>query len=263
MWVNIGRKIMAKQNVLTILFVILTGNLLPAAPAPSDQAVWQQANDYYAQKQYDSAARYYKQLLEKHPDNAALQYNAGNASYRLNQVGLAVLHYEKAAFLDPGNKHITDNLLLAKARVQNPVPASTPIFFVSWWNNLLHLFDSSVWAVLSLLIFCGILLLIYFARVRGERFAHSGRWLSLGIVSLLICGCMTWFSYDATVHSRKAVVLQADTSFTEAPKATGKLLSTLPEGTVVEVVQERQGYINVKLPNGREGWIPAGAVGKV
>lgn len=231
--------------------------------AGTDDALWQKANAFYSQKQYDSASLYYEQLLQKYPDNAPLHYNAGNASYRLNEIGKAILHYEKAGFLDPGNKKITDNLLLTKGRIQNPVPEATPIFFVSWWNNWLRLFSSNIWAIGSLLIFTTILVLIYFARVRKHRFAHSGRWLSLGIVSLLVSGCMTWFSYDAAANSRKAVVLQAGTSFTETPKAAGKILGILPEGTVVEVYREEGPYINVKLPNGREGWIPAAAAGKV
>jgi tetratricopeptide (TPR) repeat protein len=231
--------------------------------AGSEDVLWQKANAFYSRKQYDSAKVYYGLLLQKYPANAVLHYNAGNVNYRLNEVGQAVLHYEKATFLDPSNQAARDNLLLARERVLNPVPEVKPIFFVTWWNNWVHLLGSNTWGILSLLTFTGILVVIYFARVRKERFAHSGRWLSLGIVSFLVCGCMTWFSYDAATNSRKAVVLQAGTSLTEAPRTTGKVLGTLPEGTVVEVYQVQGSFMNVKLPNGREGWIPVDAAGKV
>lgn len=249
--------------------LMLLALLLPAAiPAgagnkTADEALWQKANILYAQRQYDSAAACYEALLQGHPRDARLQYNTGNAYYRLNKVGAAILHYEKAAFLDPGNPLVKDNLLLAKGRVQNPLPETQPIFFVTWWKHLLQAFSSDVWAVLSLLVFLAIMVLVYLARVRKERFAHSGRWLSLGIVSLLICGCMTWFTNDAAGNSRKAVVLQTGANLVDAPRMTGKTLGSLPEGTVVEINQEDGRFMNVKLPNGREGWIAASAVEKV
>jgi tetratricopeptide (TPR) repeat protein len=263
MWVNYCRTICPGILKLYVLCSVLLLGFSAANAGSADDALWHKANTFYLQKQYDSAAAYYEQLLRQHPDNALLHYNAGNASYRLNEIGKAILHYEKAAFLDPGNQLAKDNLLLAKARVQNPVPEAPPIFFVAWWNSLLHLFHSNTWGVLVLLIFIAILALVYFARVKKEQFAHSGRWLSLGIVSLLVCGCMTWFSYDAATESRRAVVLQPATSFTEGPRANSKILGTLPEGTVLEVYQAEGSFLNVKLPNGREGWIPSASAGKI
>lgn len=263
MQVNFCRSALRKMSLVYTLCSVFLLCFSATFAAGTEDVIWHKANTFYTQKQYDSAGVYYGQLLQKYPGNALLHYNAGNTSYRLNEVGKAILYYEKAAFLDPGNKTIKDNLLLAKGRIQNPVPEAAPIFFVTWWDNLLQLFSSNTWGILSLFIFAGILVLVYFARVRKERFAHSGRWLSLGIVSLLICGCMTWFSYEASIDSGKAVVLQPGTSFTEAPRAASKLLGSLPEGTVVEVYQQEGNFINVKLPNGREGWIPVAAAGKV
>ncbi len=263
MRVNSYRSALSKMQIAYAVCCLLLLSFFTGYSAVTDDVLWQKANAFYSQKQYDSAKVYYEQLLQKNPENALLHYNTGNVNYRLNEVGAAILHYEKAVFLDPENKAAQDNLLLAKGRVQNPVPEVSPIFFVTWWNNWLHLFGSNTWGVLSLLLFAGILVVIYSARVRKERFAHSGRWLSLGIVSFLICGCMAWFSYDAATNSRKAVVLQAGTSLTEEPRANGKILGTLPEGTVMEVYEIKDDFMNVKLSNGREGWIPATAAGKV
>lgn len=228
-----------------------------------EASLWSKANTYYSQKRYDSAEAYYSQLLRKYPKNALLQYNMGNVSFRLNKVGKAVLHYQKAALLQPGNKDITDNLLLAKGRIQNPIPEAAPIFFVRWWNGLLQVFQPDTWAVLSLLTFGLVLALIWYARVKKEQFAHAGRWLSLAVVSLILCGCMTWFSYEAATNSGLAVILEPATTLLEEPRASGKVLGALPEGTVIEVYAEDGRFINVKLPNGREGWVLSSALGKV
>lgn len=233
------------------------------AATTENKSLWQTANALYAHKQYDSAAVYYEKLLSGGVNNADVHYNLGNAYYRLNKVGGAILHYEKALHLDPHSKQASDNLALAKGRVLNPLPEFPPIFFIRWWNGLVQSLSPDVWAWLSLLAFCAVLAVIYFARVRKEQFSHSGRWLSVSVVTLLVCGCMAFFTYDARQHSGKAVVMQAGISFFEGPQSNSKVLGTLPEGTVVQINQEEGNYYNVKLPNGREGWIAAQDLSKV
>lgn len=250
---------------LACLLLIFYGPLFPAgarAAAP-ETALWHKANTFYQQKEYDSAYAVYGRLLQAYPANPELQYNMANTCYRLNKVGQAILHYERAAHLQPGNKQVQDNLQLARARVQNPLPVATPIFFQRWWHSFVLLWSSNTWAVLSLVAFACLLLLVYYARVRKERFVHAGRWLSLAIVALMICGCMLYFTYDLQHNSGKAVVLQPAASLLDAPRATGKVTGSLPEGTVVEVYGEENGFINVKLPNGGEGWMAAAAMEKV
>jgi len=216
-----------------------------------------------SKKKYDSAAYCYQELLKKYPRNAMVQYNLGNAYFQLKKVGPSILHLQKAAVLDPRNAQIAENLEAAKARIQNPVSEAKPIFFLRWWENALHALSTNTWAIISLVVFAGTLLLVWYARVKKDAFRHAGRWLSLAIVSLIICGCMTWLTYQAVVDSRLGVIVQSAVNFFDTPKANGKLLGALPEGTVVEVFSRKGDYINVKLPNGREGWILAADFEKV
>ena len=259
-----------RKTFILIRRIIAAASLLLAihtttAGATKDKSeLWQVANKLYAQKQYDSAAACYELLLTK--NGAAdlwVHYNLGNTYYRLNKVGAAILHYEKAQHLDPHNKQVADNLKLAKGRVLNPLPEFPPIFFIRWWYSFVDAFSPDVWAWLCFLVFSGVLAVVYFARTRKAGFSHSGRWLSVGVVCLLVCGCMTYFSYDVRQDSRKAVVMQAGIGFLDSPQANGKVLGTLPEGTVLEINQEEGEFYNVKLPNGREGWILADHLKKV
>ncbi len=256
---NLIKSIFGAAAVIILFFVLHT-----ASHAAADKNnLWQTANAQYARKQYDSAAAGYEKLLQQGMQNAEVHYNLGNAYYRLNKVGAAILHYEKALHLDPHNKQVSDNLALAKGRVLNPLPEFPPIFFIRWWNGLVQAFSPDVWASLSFLTFCAVLAVIYFARTRREQFRHSGRWLSVSVVALLVFGCMAFFTYDARENSRKAVVMQAGVSFFDSPRSNGKALGTLPEGTVVLINQEEDSYYNVKLPNGREGWIAIHDLSKV
>jgi tetratricopeptide (TPR) repeat protein len=226
-------------------------------------ALWNKANQFYTQKKYDSAALAYEQLLKSNNSNATLQYNTGNAYYRLNKIGLAILHYEKAAHLQPDNKEIRENLQLAKSKVQDNMTVSNPIFFVSWWNALNHVVSPNVWAVAALLMFMVVLALIYLTRSRKDGFANAGRWVSLAIVCLLICGSMAWISYDGYAHPNKVVVIKGGGLFLQTPQSNGKVIGSLPEGLILDILGKQGAYYKVELQNGKSGWVVADAIGEV
>ena len=255
--------ILTRRIIAAATILLLLQHTAMAGVTEDKNTLWKTANAQYAQKQYDGAAATYEQLLASGSNNIWVHYNLANAYYRLNKVGPAILHYEKALQLDPHNKLVQDNLRLAKGRVLNPLAEFPPIFFIRWWDNLVHAFSPDVWAWLSFIVFTGILAVIYFARLRKEQFSHSGRWLSVGVTGLLICGCMAFFTYQARQDSGKAVVMQTGINFLESPQQNGKILGTLPEGTVLQVSQEQNDFYNVKLPNGREGWVAASDLKKV
>lgn len=255
--------VLIQKITATVALLLLLQHSVQADTATDKNTLWKTANTLYMQKQYDSAAACYEKLLPLEEKNSAVHYNLGNTYYRLNKVGAAILHYEKTLQLDPDNKQAADNLKLAKGRVLNPLPEFQPIFFIRWWNDLVHAFNPDVWAWLSLLAFTAVLAVIYFARTRKETFSHSGRWLSLSVVGLLICGCMAFFSYEARQDSGKAVVMQTGISFFDRPQQNGKVLGTLPEGTVLLINQEQSDFYNVKLPNGREGWVAVSDLQKI
>jgi len=253
----------AVQYTSVFCAVIMMGMGLQAFAANNDAALWQQANQLYTQKNYESAAGIYESLLKGNDGNARLHYNAGNAYYRLNKIGLAVLHYEKAAHLEPSNKEINDNLLLAKSKVQDNMQETNPIFFVAWWNALNHAVSVDTWAILSLIVFLAVLSLLYVARVKKENFPNAGRWISLSIVVLLLCGSMAWISYNEFADPGKAVVTSTNAVFLQSPQGNGKVIGSLPEGLVIEITGKQNGFYNVVLQNGKSGWVAAAEIGEI
>ena len=250
---SVNRKRVKVRKPFIIFFLIFWAGTAVASNSNND--LWHKANELYTQKQYDSALVYYNRLLQSLPENPALHYNIGNAHYRLNHVGLAILHFEKSLRFEPDNKQAQDNLSLANARIQNPLPAIPPIFFVRWWEQLVQTFSSNTWAWLTFLFFAGILAVIYYRQTLKERFTNSGRWIAAAIVLFVLSGGMTCITYMDAGDSGKAVVLDAAATLIETPQLTGKVMNSIPEGTVLEVYARQGQFLNVKLPNGRMGWV--------
>src|SRR5579875_3894304 len=124
------------MRTLTIIILTILCTDLKSFAADTYNNLWQKGNNYYQQKQYDSASYYYEQIAVRQPQNADVYYNLGNTYYKLNNIGLAVLNYRRALRINPDFKEAKDNLFLTESRINNRIPYSGDIFFIKWWKSL-------------------------------------------------------------------------------------------------------------------------------
>lgn len=82
--------------VFTFLIFILLGS--GAQNSVSD------AENYFAQQQFDSAITIYNQLIEEYPDTPALYFNRGLCHYKLNQPKEAITDFDFVLAQDSANK---------------------------------------------------------------------------------------------------------------------------------------------------------------
>ena len=71
--------------------------------------------------------------MEKLPN---VYYNLGNSYYKIGEIAKAVLNYERALLLQPGNADIRANLEVARAKTIDKVEPVPEVFFVSWIKSL-------------------------------------------------------------------------------------------------------------------------------
>lgn len=236
-----------------VALLILSIVCIKASAAPPYSAWWDKAGNFYKEKQYDSAAYYYEQIAALKPADAAVYYNLGNTYYRLNLVGPAVLNYERALHVDPSYKEAQDNLSLTQSRITNRIQGASDIFFVSWWHSLTAGHNAGIWAVLSLLLFLVILGLLLAKRM--NKIASLPPQLT-GILACiwLVALVLAFSSANHRQQSNLAVVMQNDAPFLTEPGQM-KNQSLVPEGTTVKWRVVRSGWIEVTLPDGRNGWM--------
>src|SRR5262249_58044506 len=95
-----------------------------------------------AQGYYRQAIAGYEQLIAAGIHNAKLYYNLGNAYFRLNDLGHAILHYRRGLRLEPGNRQLQANVRYARSQrvdqinVRNQRALLPHLFF---WHNALSL----------------------------------------------------------------------------------------------------------------------------
>ncbi len=250
------------RNLLLITNILLLGAIHCFANGDYN-ALWQKGNDFYQQKQYDSAAFYYEQIAILKPGNATIFYNLGNTYYRLNKIGPAVLNYERALKINPDHKEAKENLVLTQARISNHIRPTPDIFFIRWWNALTRPDKAPTWSVCSLATFALIMLVLFL-----RKFSTSvGKYIPsmvTGFLILILCCCLL-IAFTATRKSllpTGAVVMQNDAALMNA-SLKGKPVMLVPEGTPVKIKSENGVWIEVSLPDGRSGWLRLEFVTKI
>lgn len=222
---------------------------------------WKKANGYYSSRQYDSALFYFEKVAALAPGDAVVYYNLGNTYYRLNQIGPAVLNYERALKLRPSYKEAEDNLLVAQSRIPNRIAGMQNIFFVRWWQNITAGSNATVWAVLSLVLFMGLIGLLLARRFGKANNVPSQVAPFVSVLWLLVL-FISVVSAANKQNSAAGVVMQNDAPLLTEPEK-GKIQSLIPEGTTVKWEAEIGSWVEVKLPDGREGYIRKEDISKI
>lgn len=250
---------MSKQLPLTFITVLLC---ISAFAKGNYASVWQKGNSAYQQKKFDSAAYYYNQIAEQEANNAEVYYNLGNTYYKLNNIGGAVLNYERALKINPGYKQASDNLYLTQSRINNRIQHMPEIFFVQWWKAMTRANLANTYAVIAVLLFLILLAYHITKRLRVTSF-HAPVQLSAAVIVLsAVFIILSVVSATRLVSSREAVIMQEGTPMMQQPKY-GTSQSLIPEGTKVEICNEKADWYEVTLPDGRTGWLQKSTIAKI
>ena len=241
-----------------IIIVILL--FLPVLKAFSvNDSLYQSAINLYETGQYEASLAEYRELLSRGIESPLMYYNMGNAAYRSNHLGYSVLYYEKALKLDPGFDDAAYNLRFVSQFRSDKFEEVPELFIRKWVRAAINVLPEKVWSLISLLLFSlflsGILIYVF---ARSLAFKKSGFFLAL--FSILI---FTFSILSASVQHRKiskpdkGVIIAPSVMVNSTPSESGNDLFILHEGTKISVGEEVSDWWNIKIIDGREGWIPA------
>ncbi len=195
-----------------------------------------QGNTAFEQKQFKKATQMYERALLD-GESSLLRYNLGNAYYRLGDRAHAVLNYERALKLDPGNDDARFNLKFVNEKSKINETSGTNYFttLISGWVG--HL-SSNTWAMISLAMFVLMLAAIACYRIAtGVALQKTGFFgaIVLGIIALLAMASAIYM-YRHTTKAHYAIVMTDKAPANKSPRDGEKEEFKLPSGTKVEII---------------------------
>ncbi|MCD7976305.1 MAG: tetratricopeptide repeat protein [Tannerellaceae bacterium] len=212
----------------------------------------------YTKEDYQTAIQLYEEILSTYGESAPVYYNLGNAYYKAGEVAPAILNYERALLLEPGDADIRFNLQMARQRAVDKIEPLGTFFLTRWFKNLENMGGADSWARLgigSFILFLGCLLLFFFSRwIRLKKIGFY-----LGFIFLIITIFANIFGYNQKyelVHRDSAIVFSPTVTVKSSPDASGNDLFILHEGTKVHIKSTLGEWKEIELEDGHVGWMP-------
>lgn len=187
-----------------------------------------------------------------------MYYNLGNCYYRMDNITLAVLNYERALLLSPGDKDIRFNLQMARSKTIDKIVPESEMFFVTWYRSLVNLMSVDAWARMALisLVAAIILALAYlFANLVWLRKVGFFGGLFFVIIFLL-SNLFAWQQKKVLIHRSGAIIIPSAVNVKSTPSKNGTDLFILHEGTKVNITDgSMRGWKKIRVADGKEGWL--------
>lgn len=246
-----------KSIYLTIVLV-LASTIGMHAQSASPEAV-----KAYQAKKYDRAAELLQKEVEMHKksgeESPALYYNLGNAYFRANELAKAILYYERALLLDPGNKDIRHNIAFANTKVEDAdkIAKTENIFIQNWFESLENVCSSNTWSVFGIVFFLLTIVCCFFFFFGNQIWIKKTAFYS-GITALILVILFNLFAYfqqqDIT-RKNTAIVMAPSAEMVSAPGDKNKVLMNLHAGLKVRITKTDGDWYEIEIDNGSIGWI--------
>src|SRR5437899_4032242 len=240
-------------NLFAFLFcVILTSSAL----AQSD-ADFANANQDYAQGNFKEAISGYETLVRSGQWSANLFYDLGNAYFRTDDFGHAILNYERALALERHHPEATANLQIARDEAHAlELQQSGPERYVQFASVNQY----SIAAAIAFWLAVFAIVMLIFARRR------SATLVATLMLCLLVSAVAIYAVYTlerGSNGSALAIVTGKNVQARLATADTANSILALPSGSEVKILSTRGDWIYAALPNNLRGWIPAKDVQQV
>jgi tetratricopeptide (TPR) repeat protein len=250
-----------KKNVLIIVIAFLA----LFSYATENQLIIAKANKAYTDGLFTNAVDLYKQVLASGNESWELYYNMGNSYYKLNDFASAILYYEKAKKLNPGNEDINFNLKVTNNKIADKIEPLPEMFYKRWYRNLVELFPVDTWARITILTFIlSLFFALFFVMSQRVYLRKMGFWA--GILFFILSLLSVHFSiqnYTTLQNNTEAIIFAPTVTIKSSPDEKSIDLFVLHEGTKVNILDNIGNWYEIRIINGSVGWLPASSVEKI
>ena len=238
------------------------GNSLQQISSSLEDATKAEGDSAYMKNDYASAIQIYEALLNR-GEAADIYYNLGNSYYKAGDIAKAILNYERALLLQPGNGDIRANLEIARSKTVDKVEPVPEIFFVSWTKSLINSMSVDSWAVCGVVCFILLIVSLYLFIFSKQIVLKKAGFIS-GIVFLAVTILANVFANqqkDELTNRNSAIVINPSVTVRSTPSESGTSLFILHEGHKGGVKDgSMKDWKEIRLEDGKVGWVPASAI---
>lgn len=244
--------------ILIEALILLTLPFTARADVESAAALFQKGNQSYEEGQFSQAVEQYEKISHLGVRNFKVFYNLGNAYFRRNELGKAIINYRRALLLEPRDEDVQANLSFVKLFTLDKIEEQK----INPFSNLLHWFlnllSADEFALLasfsySLSMLFGIMVVLR----KSRRYFRILFVVFLVLLAIFGSSLLTRMHFDSLEYG---VVVVPEAQVRSGPGDDYVLQFTGHEGLEFRVDEKTKEWYRISLPNGIKGWIPSEAV---
>ncbi|WP_378185979.1 SH3 domain-containing protein [Aquimarina sp. W85] len=240
------------RSIVVLIFVFISIHVFSQQTEKFDRA-----NALYTAKNYEEAIQNYLSIINDGYESQELYFNLANAYYKQNTIGPSIYYYEKALQLDANNQDVKNNLTFAKNATVDVIDEIPQGFLSKVFENVVSLFSIKTWAWLSIgLVVTFVILFLGYQRAldtRKKRWLFVGSWLSL-IIGLIVV-LLAYQKQQIQLNTTYGIIFAKESAVLSEPNLGSEELFELHEGTKVKIIGTINSWKNIKLSDGKTGWI--------
>ena len=243
------KKVKSTKSAMLLLLLLMPLSASAITKAEADSA--------YAQGHYQQAAKHYEELL-KQGVSVDLYYNLGNAYYRMDEMPRAVLNYERALMLSPGDRDVRFNLQMARSKTIDKITPESEMFFVTWYHSLVNFTSVDGWARLALITLAlAIVLVLVYLFTEPVWLRKAGFFGAFALLAVFVVANIFAYAQKQSFVERSGAIIMAPAATVKStPAKQGTDLFILHEGTRVDITDgSMRQWKRIRVADGKEGWI--------
>jgi len=213
------------------------------------QTRFQDAVSAYNKGEYRQAVEGFESLATQ-GISPTLLYNLGNSYAQAGQVGRAILNYERALRLAPGDSDIRGNL--ERVRKENGLFQEEQ----SFGQRFVTLLALNQWIAVAAIAFVGFVGVLLLPFSYGLKRSSRHR---IAVTLLLVIATACSGAIGQYQHWHDGVVVAADARLRISPFDSAASIGTIQEGRLLHPGKKHNTYVLVVDEAGRSGWLAADA----
>jgi tetratricopeptide (TPR) repeat protein len=248
-----------KQSASIFVLLVLTGT---AVLAQDPVSVLAEGNRLYQDGEFAGARDAYELILSNGYESGTLYYNLGNAYFKLGNIPKAILNYERGARLLPDDEDLKFNLEMARLMTIDKVEPLPRLFVWDYWDGIKGWFspDGILWTAWAayVLVFSALSLVVIsasYAMRKSALVAAAASGLAFLILLVIAVGRFSDLSREDM-----AIVVSELVNVKNSPDVKSTDAFVLHGGSKVQVTDRVGEWIEIRLSDGKVGWMESGAV---
>lgn len=224
-----------------------------------------QAGAFYRNGEFDKVIKIYEDLRSAGYEGTSLYFNLANSYYRIGKLGFAILNYERSLKNSPSDEDVKHNLAFASLSTVDRIQPLPTFFLFEWWESLLASLSVNGWTYIAFFFYILLMMMIvvyFFAKTifQQKLILFSGVGI-LVIFLIAISLLIVKINREETVIS--GVVVEQSITVKTSPDPQSTDAFVIHEGLKVNLEDQLDEWIKIRLADGKVGWIENRSIEKI